>query len=272
MDDLKGYQNIAKEVRKQILDIIYQTRSPHIGSCFSMVEILVALYFRILSVFPENANNPNRDRFILSKGHGCPALCAVLAKKGILSKKVFDLISKDGGLIGTHPDRNVEQGIEITSGSLGHGLSLGVGMALAAKNDKKNYRVFVFLGDGELEEGSNWEAIMFAAHHKLDNLIAIVDYNKLQILGRVSDVMKLEPLRDKWRSFGWEVKEVNGHNFKKLLSVFKKIPFKSEKPSVVIANTIKGKGVSFMENELRWHDRCPNDEEYKKALEEIQKI
>jgi transketolase len=267
--EITEYRNIAKQIRRTILNMIYRTKSPHIGSSFSMVEILVALYFRILFIDPEKPNDPNRDRFVLSKGHGCPALYATLAQRGFLSENVLDKFAVDGGSLEQHPTRDISAGIETSSGSLGHGLSLGAGMAIAAKYDRSSYRVFVFLGDGELDEGSNWETIMFAAHHQLDNLVAIVDYNRLQILGRTSEVLNLEPLADKWRSFGWAVREIDGHDFKQIIEVFGQIPFLSRKPSVVIAHTIKGKGVSFMEDECCWHDKYPDEEEYKKALAEL---
>jgi transketolase len=267
--EVAEYKNIAKHIRRTILNMIYRTKSPHIGSSLSMVEILVALYFRVLSIDPEKPNDPNRDRFVLSKGHGCPALYATLTQRGFFSKDVLDRFAIDGGYLEQHPTRDVSAGIEISSGSLGHGLSLGAGMAIAAKYDRYSYRVFVFLGDGELDEGSNWEAIMFAAHHELDSLVAIVDYNKLQILGRTSEVLNLEPLADKWRSFGWAVREIDGHDFKQIIETLEKTPFLSRKPSVVIAHTIKGKGISFMEDELCWHDKYPDEEEYKKALAEL---
>ena len=240
--------------------MIYRTKSPHIGCCFSIVDILVALYFKILK--------PG-DHFILSKGHGVTALYPILKEKGIISQEILDGFNKDGGTLEQHPNRDIQKGIEITSGSLGHGLSVGVGIALAGKYDNKDYRTFVLLGDGELEEGSSWEAILFAGHHKLDNLIAIVDYNKLQAMGRVSEIMDLEPLTEKFSSFNWEAKEVNGHDIKEIISALENIPFKAGKPSCLIAHTIKGKGVSFMENDPRWHDKCPDDEEYKKALSEL---
>jgi len=263
------YIKFAKEIRKDILDMIYRTKSPHIGSSFSMVELLIALYFKILSVNPEKPDDPNRDRFVLSKGHGCPTLYSVLMHRGFLNKDILNGFAVDGGTLEGHPTRNISQGIEISSGSLGHGLSIGVGMALAAKYDKKDHRIFTFLGDGELNQGSIWEAIMFAAHHKLDNLVAIVDRNKLQVLGKTSEVLNLEPLSEKWRSFEWEVQEIDGHDFQQIIDTFENIPFQKGKPSVVIAHTIKGKGVSFMENVPCWHDKYPDDQEYKKALEEL---
>ena len=264
------YEKIAKKIRREILEMIYRTKSPHIGCSFSMVEILVALYFKVLSIDPKNPDNPNRDRFILSKGHGCPALYPVLSERGFFNKELLKKFAVDGGVLEGHPTRDISRGIEISSGSVGHGLSIGAGMALAGKYDKKNYRIFVFLGDGELDEGPNWEAIMFAAHHQLDNLVAIIDRNQLQILGTTSEVLDLEPLNEKWSSFGWAVREIDGHNFKEIFNALENIPFQSGKPSCIIAHTIKGKGVSFMENELRWHDKYPDDEEYKKALAELE--
>ena len=257
MADFEEYEKIAKNIRREILEMIYRTKGPHIGCSFSMVEILVALYFKILKINPKNPADPNRDRFILSKGHGCPALYPVLAERGFFSKEILKGFAIDGGTLEQHPTRNVSWGIEASTGSVGHGLSLGVGMALAAKYDQRPSRIFIFLGDGELDEGSNWEAIMFANYHQLDNLVAIIDRNQCQILGRTNEVLELEPLVEKWRSFGWQVKEINGHNFKEIFNALENVPFQSQKPSCLIANTIKGKAVSFMENELRWHDKCP---------------
>jgi len=270
MDDLKKYQEIAKKTRRTILEMIYRTKSPHIGCSFSIVDILIALYFKILKVDPKNPENSDRDRFLLSKGHGVPALYPILAEKGFIDEKILAGFALDGGSLEQHPNRDVQKGIEMTSGSLGHGLSVGVGMALAGKYDNKGYRVFVLLGDGEMEEGSSWEAILFAGHHKLDNLIAIVDYNKLQAMAKVSEVLDLEPLADKFKSFNWEVKEVDGHNIKEIIGVLENIPFKTGKPSCLIAHTVKGKGVSFMEGDSRWHDKCPDEQEYQLALSELQ--
>ncbi len=253
-------QDLAKEIRRKILEIIYKTKSPHIGSCFSMVELFVAFYFKIYR---------DKDRFVLSKGHGVPALYSVLFKKGFISQETLEGFAKDGGTLEQHPTRNLSQGIEITSGSLGHGLSIGAGMALAGKYDQETYRVFVYLGDGELNEGSVWEAVMFAKHHQLDNLIAIVDCNKLQATGRTKEIIDLEPLAEKWRSFGWRVKEIDGHNLEEITDALEGVPFDNGKPSCLIAHTIKGKGVSFMENKVEWHDKFPDEEEYKKALTEL---
>ncbi len=267
---LKKYENIAKKIRKKILDISYKTKSTHIGSSFSIVEILVALYFKHLKINPKKPLDKNRDKFILSKGHACSAFYTTLFYKGFFDKKIFNGFAKDEGTLEHHPNYDIKRGIEASTGSLGHGLSLGVGMALAAKYNKSKQRIYVLLADGELNEGSNWEAIMFAAQHKLDNLVAIVDYNKIQALGRVKDIIDLKPLDKKWQSFNWSVKEINGHNFKQIFNALEKVPFKKNRPSVIIANTIKGKGVSFMENKLLWHYRCPDDNEYKKALKELE--
>ncbi|MDY6850575.1 MAG: transketolase [Thermodesulfobacteriota bacterium] len=259
----------AKLIRKDILAVAYRSKSGHIGSSFSIVEILVALYFGHFSPNPQDLLSEDRDRFILSKGHGCPALYAALLHKGLISEDVFCGFAMDGGALEQHPTRRLEWGIEVSTGSLGHGLSIGAGMALAAGHDKKDYRVFVLMSDGESNEGSIWEAALFGAHQKLDNLVAVVDYNKMQALGKTKDVIGLEPLADKWRSFGWAVKEVDGHDIGQLIQAFEDVPFEQGRPSAVIAHTVKGRGVCFMEDDLLWHYRCPDEDEYKKALGEI---
>lgn len=269
MRESDEYTEISKEIRKEILKMVYEAKAPHIGSSFSIVEILVALYFKYLKVSPDKPKDKGRDRFILSKGHGCPALYAVLARRGFLNSDILKGFGCNGGRLEEHPTRDVIKGIEVTTGSLGHGLSLGVGMALAAKYDKKVCRVFVLLSDGETESGFIWEAALFASQHKLDNLVAVIDYNKMQALGRVKEILDLEPYGDKWRSFGWEVKEIDGHDFAQIFSAFESIPFKKKRPSVIIAHTVKGKGVSFMEDKLLWHYKSPDKEEYKKALKEL---
>lgn len=257
------------KIRRIILDLIYRTKSPHIGGSFSSVEILESLYFRIMNVSPDDPFNNGRDRFILSKGHACPALYAVLAERGFLGDEELRGFATDGGTLEQHPTRNVKQGIEVSTGSLGHGLSMGIGMAVAAKRDGRNNRVFVLMSDGELNEGSVWEAVMFAAHHRLDNLIAIVDCNRIQALGFTKDVVDLEPLLQKWSSFGWTAKEVNGHDCNEITEALKGVPFEKDKPSIIIARTVKGKGVSFMENDLLWHYRTPDSDEYERALKEL---
>lgn len=268
-NELERYKILAKKIRRRTLEIIYKTKSPHIGSSLSIVEILVALYFKILRIDISNPENPERDKFILSKGHACPALYAALAERGFISGKELEGFAINGGALEQHPTKDIKRGIETSTGSLGHGLSVGVGMALAAKNDRKNYKVYVVLSDGELNEGSTWEAIMFASHHKLDNLVVIIDYNKIQALGYTKDIINLDPLSEKWASFGWEVKEIDGHDFKQIFETFNSTPFSEDKPNVIIAHTTKGKGVSFMENKLLWHYRSPSDDEYKEALKEL---
>jgi transketolase len=266
---MKKYISLANAIRKNALRLVHRTQSPHIGSAFSCVEILVSLYFKVLKVGPKNPLNPKRDRFIFSKGHACPSLYAVLKEKGFLSEADLKGFAINGGILEQHPNRDLKKGIEVSTGSLGHGLAIGSGMAYAAKKDKHKYRIFVLLSDGELNEGSTWESIMFASQHKLDNIVAIVDYNKIQALGFTKDIIDLEPLADKWVSFGWHVKEANGHDFRSLFKAFDSVLKMKGKPKVIIAHTVKGKGVTFMENNLLWHYRAPDDEEYKKALKEL---
>jgi len=263
------YKEAASEIRKIVLRLIHETCSPHIGSSLSCVEILIALYFRLLDVSPRSAKDPNRDRFILSKGHACPTLYAVLYKKNFLSQADLDGFAQDGGALEHHPAMDLSRGIEISTGSLGHGLNMGTGMALAARIDGRSYRVFVLMSDGELNEGSNWEAIMFAGHHKLTNLIALVDANKIQALGRTKEVLDLEPFGPKWSSFGWHVQEIDGHDFEQIFGAFENLS--STRPNVIILHTVKGKGVSFMEDRLLWHYKSPDAQEYRIALEEIAK-
>lgn len=268
-NSLQKYTSLSRKIRNSILNMIYKSGSPHIGSCFSSVEILTALYSGILNISPDDTFNPDRDRFILSKGHAAAALYAVLAEHGFLSKNEINGFAVNGGALEQHPSRDLKRGIEVSTGSLGHGLSVGTGMAIAGKRDKKDYKVYVLLSDGELNEGSTWEAVMFASHHKLDNLIAIVDYNKIQALGYTKDIINLEPLSRKWLSFGWAVKEINGHDFSQIFEAFDSVPFSEGKPGVIIAHTVKGKGVSFMEDNLLWHYRAPDAKEYEMALKEL---
>lgn len=267
--DFLHYKKVSRNVRRTVLNIISRTKSPHIGPSFSIVEILVALYLKYLNISPDNTFNPDRDRFILSKGHACATLYAVLAESGFISNDDLKGFAVDGGTLEQHPTRDLSKGIEVSTGSLGHGLPIGAGMAIAAKRDKKNYKVYVLLSDGELNEGSVWEAAMFASHHSLDNLVAIIDYNKIQALGYTEDIINLEPLLQRWSSFGWAVREIDGHDFSQIFEAFGSIPFSIGKPSIIIAHTVKGKGVSFMEDKLLWHYRPPNDKEYEMALKEL---
>jgi transketolase len=258
---MNGLEEKAKELRKIIFRTICNGGGGHIPASLSIVEILTVLYYRILKVDPSKPNDPRRDRFILSKGHACVALYAVLADRGFYDRKHLRTFGKRGTILGGHPDMYKVPGIEASTGALGHGFPFGVGMSLAAKMDKKNYRVFVLLGDGECQEGSIWEAALFAPRHKLDNLIAIIDYNKLQAMDRLDKIVSLDPLAEKWRAFGWEVREVNGHEMDELEEVFRTVPFAAGKPNLIIAHTTKGKGISLMENTPIWHFRLPNEKE-----------
>lgn len=259
----------AKELRRLVLRSICKGGGGHIAGSLSIIEILTVLYYKTLHLNPREPKAPERDRFILSKGHAGVSLYAVLAERGFFPKSELDKFGKKGGILGGHPDMHKVPGIEASTGSLGHGFPFGVGMALAGKMDKKTYRVFVLLGDGECQEGSIWEAAMFAPQHKLDNLIAIIDSNKIQAMDWLNKIISLEPIVDKWKSFGWEVKEVDGHNVEALENIFNHIPFAKDKPSLIIAHTIKGKGISFMENVPIWHYRLPNPEELKIACKEL---
>ena len=269
MDEVAELEKIAKSIREKIFLMIFYAGSGHIAPSLSTVELLVALYFKVLKIDKNNYRDNDRDRFILSKGHASAALYAVLAEKGIIDEGILNTFCQKGSILGGHPERYLIPGVELSTGSLGHGLSFGAGVAFAGKLDKKDYRVFILLSDGECQEGSVWEAAMFASHHKLDNLIAIVDHNKLQSLGRVKNTLSLHPFADKWKSFGWEVREVGGHNISKIINVLESIPFSRDKPSVLIAHTTKGKGISFMENVSIWHYRLPNEDEMKIVLKQL---
>jgi len=229
----------------------------------SIIDILTVLYYSTLQIDPDNSDDPHRDRFILSKGHACVALYVVLADKGFFGKHHLTTYGKFGSILGGHPDMHKIPGVEASTGSLGHGFPFGVGMALSGKLDDETYRVFTLLGDGECQEGSIWEAAMFASHQKLDNLIAIIDYNKQQAMDYLDKIVSLEPFVEKWRAFGWEVREVDGHDLNQLIEIFNTCPFVKGKPNLIIAHTTKGKGISFMEHEPLWHYRMPNLEEMK---------
>jgi transketolase len=253
--------------RRRVLEIIKRASAGHTGGSLSCVDILNVLYNRILSVSPETQRDPNRDRYIQSKGHSAEALFVVLADRGFFPQAELETLCRYRSHFVGHPTRKVP-GVEQNTGALGHGLPIGVGTAIAGKKDHAGYRVFVLLGDGELAEGSNWEAAMAAAHYKLDNLIAIIDHNTLQITGRTRDVCSNEPLDEKFKAFGWDVKQVNGHSIAELTEALTTYQ-QNGKPLVVIANTIKGRGVSFMEDIARWHHGVPSDAEYAKALKEL---
>lgn len=235
-----------------------------------MAELLAALYGGVLRIDPANPAWADRDRFILSKGHACAAYYAALAERGFFPKAWLETFYRDGGRLAGHATHTGVPGIEFSTGSLGHGLSVATGMALAGKRDVAPWRVFVLLSDGECDEGSTWEPALFAPQHRLDNLVAIVDYNKIQSLGRTKDVINLDPFADKWKAFGWAVREIDGHDAEQVLATLASVPFEAGRPSCIIAHTVKGKGVSFMEDELLWHYRNPSIEEYAAAVKEIE--
>jgi transketolase len=256
------------EYRRTILRIIKQARAGHTGGDLSSIDILNVLYNRVLNVSPATFADPNHDRYVQSKGHCVEALYTVLADRGFIPADELDTLCKYGSRLIGHPTRSVP-GIEQNTGALGHGLAVAVGMALAARLDGRTYRVFTLLGDGELDEGSNWEASLAAAHYRLDNLVVIVDRNGLQITGPTETVNPLEPLADKFRAFGYAVCAVDGNDTRALSELFDRLPFEPGRPNLVLAHTIKGKGISFIENSYKWHHRVPSDEEYDTALQEL---
>jgi transketolase len=261
---------IAKDVRLSVLEMVAGSGSSHIGSAFSIVDILTVLYFKILNINPSNPFWKKRDRFILSKGHGGAALYAILGYRGFFPILVLKEYAQNGSALAGHIVKDSVPGMEITTGSLGHGLSIGVGMALALKDEKSTSEVFVLVGDGECNEGSIWEAAMVAAHFKLDNLILIVDKNGQQSMGSSKEIMNMEPLTAKWKAFGWHCQKCDGHNFRQLQMAFNKAKAVVGKPSVIIARTVKGKGVSFMEqNSLMWHYKTPGGDFLRQAKKEL---
>ena len=260
---------LANRIRIDAVRMCHKGRSSHIGSVLSIADILGVLYGKTLRVDSKRPDWPDRDRFILSKGHAGAGVYAALAETGFFSRDLLDSHYQDGSKLCGHVSHIGLPGVEVSTGSLGHGLSIAAGMALVAYRDKLPWRVFALLSDGECDEGSTWEPILFGAHHKLDNLVAIIDYNKIQSLAKVSDTLGLEPFADKWRAFGWSAREVNGHDHTELEGALSAVPFKKGVPSCIIAHTVKGKGVSFMENQLLWHYRAPDDKEYELALKEL---
>lgn len=259
-------EQISKEIRKSIVKMNAKSSASHSGTALSTVDILTILYFKIMDIDPNNPTLGSRDKFILSKGHGSSALYATLAERGYFSKNLLDGFYVDGGQLPGHLDKDAVPGVEVSSGSLGHGLSIGVGMAIANKIDKLDNHVYVMCGDGELNEGSVWEAIMYAPRQCLNNLTMIVDYNKLQGYGKTNEVINLEPLNLKLQSFNWDVLEIDGHNYEE---IEKALSQQTSKPLAIIAHTIKGKGVSYMENEFIWHYRSPNKEQLEQAIKEL---
>ncbi len=266
VDELK---RIANHIRVEIIKMIGAAGSGHPGGSLSAVELLVALYFRVLRHDPQNPAWPDRDRFILSKGHGCPVLYATYAEAGYIDPALLATLRKLGSPLQGHPDKRMLPILEASTGSLGQGLSIGIGIALAARMDKKDYHTFVMIGDGESQEGQIWEAAMFAGYHKLANLTAIVDYNKQQLDDFTAKILDLEPLVEKWTSFGWNAVEIDGHDFKQVIPALEEARSATRKPTVIIAHTVKGKGVSFMENNIKWHGVAPKPEEVAAALKEL---
>ena len=268
--EIKELQEKAKELRKDIIEMIYRAKSGHPGGSLSIADIMAVLYWKEMNVDPQNPKDENRDRFVLSKGHAAPVLYASLIEKGYVSKDLIPTLRKWGSPLQGHPDMKKLSGVEMSTGSLGQGLSVANGMALSAKIYGNDYRVYTILGDGELQEGQIWEAAMTAAHYNLDNLVAIVDYNNLQIDGKVSDVLGVSPIADKFKAFNWNVIQIDGHNYDEIIKALEEARTVKGKPTVIVAKTVKGKGVSFMENNAGFHGAAPNDEEYKKAMEELQ--
>ena len=269
MRDHKALNEITNVIRKDIVSMICKAKSGHPGGSLSAVEILTALYFDQMNIDPTNPKMEDRDRFVLSKGHAAPALYATLAERGYFDKEELNHLRKLGSMLQGHPDMKKIPGVEMSTGSLGQGFSVACGMAMAAKLDNAPWNVYALLGDGEVQEGIIWEAAMSAAHYKLDNMIAFLDYNGLQIDGEVESVMSINPIEDKFKTFGWNVITIDGHDFDQIFAALDMAKDTVGKPTMIIAKTIKGKGVSFMENQASWHGSAPNEEQLEQALSEL---
>jgi transketolase len=268
--DVAGLAARARAVRAATVRMAHKGRTSHVASALSCVDVLVTLYFHSMRVDPVRPEDPASDRFILSKGHGCMAWFATLAERGYFPADLLDEYSLNGGRLAEHPSPGSVPGVDVATGSLGHGLSIAAGISVARRIEGRPGRTFVVLSDGECNEGSVWEAAMFAARWKLDNLVAIVDYNKWQAMGRSDEITALAPLADKWRAFGWETTEVDGHDLAALATVLDAVPLATGKPTAIVAHTVKGKGVSFMEGDLEWHYRPPSESDLTRALLEIE--
>ncbi len=271
MSNIKSLEKKATELRKDIVTMICKSKSGHPGGSLSVIDILTALYYDVMNIDVANPKKEDRDRFVLSKGHAAPALYAVLADKGYINKELLGTLRQFGSPLQGHPDMKKVSGVEISTGSLGQGLSVANGMALASRLQNIPYRVYVAMGDGELQEGQVWEAAMTSAQYKLDNLTAFVDYNNLQIDGNVSDIMNVASVEDKFKAFGWNVLTIDGHNFQEILDAVEKAKECKGKPTMIVANTVKGKGVDFMENVCGFHGVAPTEEETKRAIEQLEK-
>src|SRR5438445_6440018 len=264
--DLTG---LANRIRQHCVRMTGKANASHIGSALSSADILAALYGCALRYDPKRPTWPDRDRFIMSKGHACTRLYATMSESGFFPLETLETFYQNGSPLAGHVMHKDNPGVELSTGSLGHGLPVATGMAIAAKRDGRRSRIFCMISDGECDEGSVWEAALFAPHHKLDNLIVIVDYNKIQSLGAVKEVIDLDPLADKWRAFGWAVRELNGHDVHVVEEAVTQVPFEPGRPSCIVAHTVKGKGVSYMENKLLWHYRAPMGDDMTKALSEL---
>ncbi len=267
--DYQILESVAKNIRQSIIKSVHAAGSGHPGGSLSAVEILTALYFYKMNIDPKDPKKADRDRFVLSKGHAAPVLYSTLAERGYFDKKHLMTLRKIGSMLQGHPDMKRVPGVEMSTGSLAQGFSASIGMALASKLDNSRSRIYTLLGDGELQEGLIWEAAMSGAHYKLNNLTAFLDFNGLQIDGTNEEVMNVKPVDEKWKSFGWHVIEIDGHCFKEIIDALIEAETIKDKPTMIIAKTIKGKGVSYMENNAGWHGKAPNDEEAKAALVEL---
>jgi len=268
---VKELEQMAVVIRCDIIDMICTAAAGHPGGSLSAADVVTALYFRVMRIDPQNPDWPDRDRFILSKGHACPVWYAALAERGYFDKSHLKTLRQMGSILQGHPDMRKTPGIDMTAGSLGHGLSAGLGMALSGKLQKKDYHVFVIIGDGESQEGSIWEASMAAPNFKLDNLTAILDYNHLQNDYSVDDIMPIHPPVDKWQAFGWHVIDIDGHDMAQVVSALEEAKSHQGTPTMIVANTVKGKGVSYMENVCEWHGKAPCQEEADQALKELRR-
>ena len=271
MNEIERLENIAKQIRLDIIEEVYSAKSGHPGGALSAADILAVLYFHEMNINEKKPNMENRDRFVLSKGHASAALYATLANRGFFSRDILKTFRNINSNLQGHPDKNKVPGVDMTTGSLGQGLSVANGMAIAGKLNKQDYRVYCMLGDGEIEEGQVWEAAMAAAHYKLDNLCVIVDNNNLQIDGEISKVMSSYPIDNKFASFGFEVMNIDGHDIDEIIKAFEVARNIKGRPTAIIAKTIKGKGVDFMENQAGWHGKAPNEDEYNRAINYINK-
>ena len=263
--------DLAKRIRQHCVRMTGKANASHVGGSLSAADLLAGVYGRALRYDPQRPDWPERDRFIMSKGHACSAMYAVLAESGYFPVERLETFYQNGTSLAGHVMHKNVPGVELSTGSLGHGLPVATGMALAAKRDGRPSRIFCLMSDGECDEGSVWEAALFAPQHKLDNLVVIVDYNKIQSLGAVKEVIDLDPLADKWRAFRWAVREIDGHDLKAVEEAVTQVPFEPGRPSCIVAHTVKGKGVSYMENKLLWHYRAPMGEDMDKALAELDK-